>query len=305
MIPRAARTELEDGLGDRVRFDVPLSRHTSLRVGGCADAVATPTTREEMAQLLAMCNAHRLRHSVLGCGFNALVLDGGFEGVVIRTNQLRRLEERPGGALRAESGVSHSQITNFCIERGLSGLEFGCGIPGSIGGWVAMNAGIPAREVKDAVLEVEVMSPTGASVRCLKRGDLRFVYRALRGLAAGSVILSALFAVRISTPARLRAEVDRLLALRTDAQPRNVPSCGSVFKNPPGDYAGRLIESVGLKGRRIGGAQISPVHANFIANLGGATAEDVLALIQEAQKSVIDATGIRLVPEVRIIGRRA
>jgi UDP-N-acetylmuramate dehydrogenase len=201
--------------------------------------------------------------------------------------------------------VSHSQITNFCAERGLSGLEFGCGIPGSIGGWVAMNAGIPAREVKDAVREIEVMSPTGASVRHMERDELHFAYRALRGLAVGSVILSALFEVEISTPERVRAETDRLLALRGSSQPLNLPSCGSVFKNPPGDYAGRLIESVGLKGRRIGGAQISPVHANFITNLGGATARDVLALIEEAQQEVFDATGIRLVPEVRIVGRKA
>ena len=224
--------------------------------------------------------------------------------VAIRMSRLRMLQERPGRRLRAESGVSHSQITNFCAERGLSGLEFGCGIPGSIGAWVAMNAGIPDREVKDAIREIEVMSPTGASIRHLEREALRFEYRALRGLASGSVILSALFEVGISTPARVRAEIDRLLAQRGRSQPLNLPSCGSVFKNPPGDYAGRLIESVGLKGRRIGGAQISPVHANFITNLGRATAEDVLALIEEAQKKVFDATGIRLVPEVRIVGRR-
>jgi len=305
MISNAARAALEETLGDRVRFDVPLSKYTSLRVGGAADAVATPATREQMAQLLTVCSAQRLRHTVLGSGFNTLVLGGGFEGVVIRMSRLRRLQERPGGRLRAESGVSHSQITNFCAERGLSGLEFGCGIPGSIGGWVATNAGIPAREVKDAVHEVEVMSPTGASVRHLPRDGLRFVYRALRGLAAGSVILSALFEVGISTPARVRAEIDRLLAQRSRSQPLNLPSCGSVFKNPPGDYAGRLIESVGLKGQRTGGAQISPEHANFITNLGGATAGDVLALIEEAQEKVFDATGIRLVPEVRIVGRSA
>jgi UDP-N-acetylmuramate dehydrogenase len=305
MIRSAARADLAEALGDRVQFGVPLSRHTSLRVGGPADAVATPATRDELARLLAVCSAHRIPHAVLGSGFNALVLDGGFEGVVIRMHHWRRLEERPGGGLRAESGVSHSQITNFCVERGLCGLEFACGIPGSVGGWVAMNAGIPAREVKDAVVEIEVMSPTGTSVRHLRRDELRFSYRALRGLAAGSVILSALFAVEISTPARLRAEVDRLLALRSGVQPLNLPSCGSVFKNPPGDYAGRLIEIVGLKGRRIGGAQISPLHANFITNLGSASAGDVLALIEEAQKKVFDATGIRLVPEVRIVGRRA
>jgi UDP-N-acetylmuramate dehydrogenase len=304
MISKTARAEIEDALGDHVRFGVPLSRHTSLRVGGPADAVATPASRDEMARLLAVCHTHRIRHAVLGSGFNVLVRDDGFDGVVIRMNRWRRLEERPGGALRAEAGVSHSQISNFCVERGLSGLEFSCGIPGSVGGWVAMNAGIPAREMKDAVLEVEVMSPTGNTVRHLQRDELHFRYRALRGLAVGSVILSALFAVQMATPAPVRAEVERLLAARGDSQPLNLPSCGSVFKNPAGDYAGRLIEVVGLKGRRIGAAQISPMHANFITNLGGATAADVEALIAEAQREVFDATGIHLVPEVRMLGRR-
>jgi UDP-N-acetylmuramate dehydrogenase len=305
MISKAARAEIEEALGDHVRFGVPLSRHTSLRVGGPADAVATPATREEMARLLGVCSSHGIRHGILGSGFNVLVRDSGFDGVVIRMNRWRKLEERPGGSLRAEAGVSHSQITNYCSERGLSGLEFTCGIPGSVGGWVAMNAGIPDREMKDAVLEVEVMSPTGSGVRHLQRDELHFHYRSLRGLAVGSVILSALFAVQVATPAPVRAEVERLLAARGGSQPLNLPSCGSVFKNPAGDYAGRLIESVGLKGRRIGAAQISPVHANFITNLGGATAADVQALIDEAQKQVFDATGIRLVPEVRIMGRRA
>jgi UDP-N-acetylmuramate dehydrogenase len=305
MITPALRERLEEVLGDRVRFGVPLSRHTSLRVGGPADAVASPQSREDLARLLGLCHSLGIEHVVIGSGFNALVLDGGFDGVVIRLNGWRRLEERPGAALRAEAGVSHSQISNFCIERGLAGLEFACGIPGSIGGWLAMNAGIPSREMRDVVREIEVMSPTGARIRHLRRDELRFAYRALRGLAPGSLILSALFDVRISTPARVRAEVDRLLAARGASQPLHVPSCGSVFKNPPGDFAGRLIESVGLKGQRSGAAQISPMHANFITNLGGATAGDVLALIEAAQKQVFDSTGIRLVPEVRILGRRA
>jgi UDP-N-acetylmuramate dehydrogenase len=304
MIPAAAREGLQEALGDRVRFDVPLSRYTALRVGGPADAVATPTTREEASRLLSVCNRHQLMHTVLGSGFNTLVLDGGYAGVVIRMNQWRRLEERPGGLLRADAGVSHSQITNFCVGHGLAGLEFTCGIPGSVGGWIAMNAGVPSREIRDVLHEVEVMSPTGSRIRHLQSRSLHFEYRALRGLAPGSLILSALLEVTIARPGPVRAEVDRLLAQRGDAQPLNLPSCGSVFKNPPRDFAGRLIESVGLKGHRIGGAQISPMHANFITNLGGATAGDVLALIEEAQKRVEDTTGIRLVPEVRIVGKR-
>jgi len=165
-----------------------------------------------------------------------------------------------------------------------------------------MNAGIPGREVKDVVREIEVISPTGREMKHIPRAQLRFVYRALRGLAPGSVILSAVFSVTLSDTASLRAEVDRLLAARSNSQPLNVPSCGSVFVNPPGDFAGRLIEAAGLKGHRLGGAEISPVHANFIANCGGATAADVLALIREAQAAVWRTAGVRLVPEVRVIG---
>ena len=302
MIPRPAREALEEALGDRVRFDFPLARCTSLKIGGPVDAFATPATREEVAHTLAICAAHQIPHCVIGAGFNTLALDDRLEGVAIQLSKMRGLEERPDCSLRVEAGVSHSQLTNFCIERGLAGLEFGCGIPGTIGGWLAMNAGIPGREVKDVVQEIEVISPTGREVRHIPRAKLRFVYRALRGLAPSSVILSALFSVTLSDTHTVRAEVDRLLAARQGSQPLNVPSCGSVFVNPPGDFAGRLIEAAGLKGRRRGGAEISPIHANFIANRGGATAADVLALIQEAQAAVWKMAGVRLVTEVRVIG---
>jgi len=305
VIPRAARVELEEALGDRVRFDAPLSRHTSLRIGGPADALATPADRADLSRALAICARHRVPHLVLGAGFNTLALDAGVEGVVIQLGRFRRLEERPGGTLRAEAGVSHNQLIKFCIRHGFSGLEFGAGIPGTVGGWVAMNAGIPSREVQHVVREVEVMAPSGSSIRHLERAALRFVYRGLRGLAPGSLILSALLAVSFSTPARVKAEVADLLARRSQTQPLDVPSCGSVFKNPPGDHAGRLIEAAGLKGHRIGGAQISPVHANFIANVGGASAADVLALMREAQARVLAQSGIKLVPEVKVIGRKS
>ena len=305
MIPRPAREALEETLGDRVRFDFPLARCTSLRVGGPVSALATPATRDEIAHTLAICAAHQIPHCVIGGGFNTLVLDDRLEGVALQLGRLRGLEERPDCSLRVEAGVSHSQLTNFCIAHGLTGLEFGCGIPGTVGGWLAMNAGIPGREVKDVVQEIEVISPAGRGVRHIPRAELRFAYRALRGLAPGSVILSALFSVSLSDTGAVRAEVDRLLAARSNSQPLNVPSCGSVFKNPPGDFAGRLVEAAGLKGRRVGGAEISPMHANFIANRGGATAADILALIREAQAAVWRTAGVRLVPEVRIIGGKA
>ncbi len=302
MIPRPARVALEELLGDRVHFDFSLSRCTSLRIGGPVDALARPATRSEVTRTLRICATHRVPRWVIGSGFNTLALDSRLEGVAISLGKLRLLEERPGRHLRAEAGVSHSQLTNFCIERGFSGLEFACGIPGTVGGWLAMNAGVPGREMKDAVVELEVISPSGRKLRHLARSELKFAYRALQGLAPGSLILSALFEIGLSEPEAVRAAVDQLLARRAESQPLNVPSCGSVFKNPPGDFAGRLLEAAGMKGRCLGGAEISPLHANFIANRGGATAADVLGLIDEARAAVWRASSVRLVPEVRILG---
>jgi UDP-N-acetylmuramate dehydrogenase len=305
LIEGAAREALEEAAGDAVRFDVPMSRFTSLRVGGPVDALATPEDRRTLARVLRVCTSHRLPHAVIGKGFNSIVRDEGLTGVALHLSRFRGLGVRPGGFVRSESGVSHRQITRFCQARGLAGLEFGAGIPGSVGGWVAMNAGIGTRELEDVVRELEVMSPTGARIRHLERSLLRFSYRALRGLAPGSVILSALLEVRISTPAEVKGEVDRLLAERVARQPLDLPSCGSVFKNPPGGFAGQLIEAAGLKGERIGGAQISTTHANFIVNTGKATALDVISLIAKARALVHFRTGIVLEPEVKILGRAA
>ena len=304
MIPAGARRELETSLGERVRFDVPLARLTSLRVGGPADAVATPADRDELARLLAICTRHGVPHQLIGAGFNTLALDAGLEGVVIQLSRFRRLERESDGALRVEAGASHAQVTRFCVQHGLAGLEFAAGIPGTLGGWIAMNAGIPGREMKDVVEDVEVLEPAADTPAFVPADALRFAYRTLAGLAPGSVIVSARLRVAVSERAAVEAAVEQGLARRAATQPLNVPSCGSVFKNPPGDFAGRLIEQSGLKGHRVGGAQISPIHANFIANTGGATAADVLALIEEAQARVQAASGARLEREVRIVGGR-
>ncbi len=305
MIAADVRDELVAALGDAIRFDVETHRLTSLRVGGPADAVAAPPDRASLAALLRLCARHRLPHRVLGRGFNTVVRDEGVDGVVIQLAKWRRLEQRPGGLLRAEAGVTHSTLTRFCSERGFSGLEFGAGIPGSLGGWIAMNAGIGEREAKDVVREVEVMSPTGARVKRIPRERLCFRYRALNGLAPGSVILAALLDVKLSEPSAVQAEVDQLLAKRAATQPTDMPSCGSVFKNPPHNYAGRLIEAAGLKGVERGGAQISTLHANFIVNRGDATCSDVLALIGRARTVVRLKTGIELEPEVKVWGRES
>jgi UDP-N-acetylmuramate dehydrogenase len=304
VIAPAARDALVDALGGAVRFGVPLARFTSLRVGGPADALASPPDREALGRCLRLCAEHGVPVSVLGNGFNTLVRDAGVEGLVLRVNAFRALRHDAGGELAAEAGVTHATLARHCAAHGLAGLEFAAGIPGTVGGWIAMNAGVPDREVKDAVRAVEVMSAEGAR-RCLPAAELGFAYRSAQGLARGAVVVAAAFRVRPCPPAEVQAEIDRHLERRARTQPLDVPSCGSVFKNPPGDFAGRLIEAAGLKGRRVGGAEISSVHANFIVNRGGATARDVLALIDEARERVLERTGTRLEPEVRVVGREA
>lgn len=303
MIAPVAREALETLLGDRVGFDVPLSRHTSLRVGGPAEAMATPADAAELGRVLALCNAHDLPTRVLGAGFNVLVADDGLEGVVLRLKKLRAIEQVGEDKIAVEAGASHATITRFCLEHGWAGLEFGAGIPGTLGGWLAMNAGIGVREIKDVVRSVTWMDTRGALAPAAERRHLDFRYRELAGLPEGAVLVAAELAVTRSEPEAIQREIDRLLARRAATQPTDVPSCGSVFRNPEGDHAGRLIEAAGLKGARVGGAEISDVHANFIVNRGGATAGDVLALIALARETVERETGVALQTEVQLIGR--
>lgn len=303
MIAAAARRALEALLGANVAFDVPLARHTSLRVGGPADALARPASREDLVRLLALCAEQGLPVHALGAGFNTLVDDRGLAGVVIQLGRLRGLWLETETLLHAEAGVSHSQVARYCSERGLSGLEFAAGIPGSVGGWIAMNAGVPQREMRHVLREALVLLPGGVLQR-MENDALGFGYRAARGLPAGALIVSGRFALERTAPEAVAAEIERMLARRAATQPLDRPSCGSVFVNPPGDFAGRLIEAAGLKGRRIGGAEISEVHANFIVNRGGASAQDVLDLIALARSEVERHSGVKLETEVRILGRQ-
>ncbi len=302
MIEAAARKELESCLAERVEFDVALSRHTSLRIGGPADALATPQDRDELAQTLRVCRKHGLPTSVLGAGFNALVQEGGIRGVVLRLKKLRGIERESTDSIAIEAGASHATITRYCIEHGLAGLEFAAGIPGTLGGWLAMNAGIGVREMKDVVLGIELMSGDGDGVSRIPRQDLDFRYRALAGLETDPIIVAASLHVEERDRGAVQSEVGRLLAQRQSTQPIDIPSCGSVFRNPPGDFAGRLIEAAGLKGAREGDAEISSVHANFIVNHAAATAQDVLRLIERARSEVESGTGIHLETEVKILG---
>lgn len=296
---RAAMTEL---LGDRVAFDVAMARHTSLRVGGPAEAVGTPRSCDEVVACAALCERFGLPLTPVGGGFNLLVRDGGLAGLVLRTAKLRALSLQET-TLIAEAGVSHSQVARFCGERGLRGLEFAAGIPGNVGGWIAMNAGVPERQVADAVTAVDVADAAGIAQK--NADTLAFAYRAAPGLADDSVAVRAYFEVAPGDPGEVRGQIERHLAHRRLTQPVDQPSCGSVFKNPAGEHAGQLIEAAGLKGLRVGAASISTLHANFITTEPGACASDVVALIERAQEAVLSQMGLLLEPEVRIVGEPA
>lgn len=302
MIAADTRRALEAVLGDRVEFDVALARYTSLRIGGPADAIATPADLTELRNVLGICTEHALPTIVLGAGFNVLIREGGIRGVVLRLKKLRRIDADGPNLISVEAGASHATITRYCVEHALTGLEFGAGIPGTLGGWLAMNAGIGVREMKDVVFDIDILDRTGKQSLRIARNELDFHYRALEGLQPGSVIVAARLRVEASERAQVQSEIDRLLADRQTSQPIDIPSCGSVFRNPPDRFAGQLIEAAGLKGAREGAAQISRVHANFIVNHGGATASDVLRLIERAQAKVAEETGIRLETEVKLLG---
>jgi len=288
-------------LPGEVALGESLARWTSLRVGGPADAFARIQSRAALERFCAFAGARALPVLWLGGGFNLLVRDGGVRGAVARLAGLRELALGPDGRVRAEAGASHTSVTRFCAENGRTGLEFAVGIPGTVGGWIAMNAGTREREMKDVVVEVEIFDPAARAFRTLERSALRFAYRHT-ALPRGAVVVAASFATGADLPERIRERQQRGMAQRRATQPVDQPSCGSVFVNPPGDFAGRLIEAAGMKGARAGGAMISELHANFIVNTGGARAADVLALIERAREAVRANSGVSLETEVRIVG---
>ncbi len=303
MIEPQHRIALSKFMEEGILFDVPMSRHTSLRVGGPAAAMAIPHDPEQLSQLLQYCRAHDIDCMVHGGGFNTLVLDGGIDAVVISLCRFRALHPVGASDLYAEVGLPHHRVVRYCEKRGLAGLEFAVGVPGTVGGWLAMNAGIGTQEIENVVRSIEVMKPSGGKPYSIPREELQFEYRKLGGIPEGTLLLSATFALRKGDPEAIRAEIDRLMEKRAATQPITQPSCGSVFKNPPGDSAGRLIEAAGLKGLRVGGAQISTLHANFIVTTPEARAADVVALIERAQTEVKQRSGVELETEVKILGR--
>jgi UDP-N-acetylmuramate dehydrogenase len=297
------RKVLKAMLENNVAFDQPMERFTTFRVGGKAEAVCFVEDSGCLERVLAYAKGTATPYLVVGRGSNLLVKDGGVMGLAIILRGKLALFERTGekrDRVFAGAGLHLSECLNACRQEGLGGLEFLAGIPGTVGGAVAMNAGAWGKETGDVVCEVEIILPSGERVTRY-RSDLHFSYRRF-SMPEGAVIVKVGFQGIPENPEAVEQRMRHYLELRKKTQPLEYPSGGSVFKNPPKDYAGRLIEKVGLKGFRIGGAMISGKHANFIVNTGGATAGDVLALMEVARKKVKEETGVDLEPEIRVVG---
>lgn len=281
-------------------YDVPMADHTSWRAGGRARRGYRPADVQDLCTFLRDLAADEPLLWV-GLGSNLLVRDGGFAGTVIFTfGALAGLEWLDADALRAGAGVSCAKVARECARRGLTGLEFLAGIPGTMGGALAMNAGAFGGETWQHVRAVETVDRSGR-LHTRPPSDYRIGYRRVEGVP-GEWFLAAQLVMARGDAAAAQARIRDLLARRGATQPTQQHSCGSVFRNPPGDHAARLIEATGLKGLQQGGARVSEQHANFIINTGTATASDIETLINRVRDRVAQARGIRLEPEVRIVG---
>jgi UDP-N-acetylmuramate dehydrogenase len=295
--------DLSDLPGE-VRLAEPMSRHTTLRIGGPADAWVAPRSIAELSELLARCGERGIPVVGVGGGSNLLVRDGGVRGVVISTKNLRRLERRGATGIVVEAGVSTGKLLHAATEWELGKLEFLGGVPGSVGGGLVMNAGTYLGEFKDATTEVvSLRIADGATVR-RDHAACGFAYRH-SALPPTEIVVEATLELVPRPRAEMEATVRALRDRRHEREPKAVANAGSIFKNPTGMFAGKLIEECGLKGRRIGAAEVSPKHANWIVNTGGAKAADILALVDVVRSEVRARHGIELEMEVKVIGVEA
>jgi len=303
-VGRVDRQAWQENFGERARFAEPLARHTSFRIGGPADVWVDVADAAQIRRVQTMAAAAGLPVFVLGGGTNILVSDKGVRGVVLHLGRpLAALEWRTNGAgqhVRAGAAVPFKRLVTEAVARNLAGLEFAEGIPGTVGGGLLMNAGAFGGEIADIVEYIEGVDAHGALQR-IPRRDLHFGYRHF-DLAPGFIVTQLEFLLRPGDATAIRARCADAKRRREAHQPLGYPNAGSIFKNPPGAFAGRLIEAAGMKRVRQGGAMVSEQHANFIVNIGGATAADVYGLMGEVKRRVADMTGIQLEPEIRLVG---
>ena len=283
-----------------LRFDEPMSRHTSFRIGGPVAVMAFPKSGEELAEILKVSALMDMKPAILGAGTNVLAPDEGIDGLVICLKDcMGGMEQLDDTTIRVAAGVTMTRAAVFAANLGLSGMEFAHGIPGSVGGGVYMNAGAYGGEIKDICVAVEVMDMEGNITR--RTGEeMGFSYRHSILEEEQAIVLSADFKLTPADTEDVKAKMKELQGKRSASQPLDLPSAGSAFKRPVGGFAAALIDQAGLKGYTVGGAAISTKHAGFAVNVGGATAADVQNLLRQVSDIVFEKSGIRLEPEVRI-----
>jgi UDP-N-acetylmuramate dehydrogenase len=284
------------------RADVPMGAHCSFRAGGRVDCLLVPRGEAAFLRVLGRLRDMALPHFVMGAGTNLLVRDGGFRGAIVKPGALMRAVCVRGGRVTALCGASLGAVAEAAAAASLSGLEFAHGIPGSVGGALYMNAGAYGGDIGGVTESARVFLPDEGRVVSLRRDEMAFSYRDSLFRSSDGIVLEACFALRPGDEAEIRARMSEFARRRAEKQPLHLPSAGSFFKRPAGGFAGRLIEDAGLAGLACGGARISPLHAGFIVNEGGATAAEIIDLAEIARNIVFDRFGVMLHPEVRIIG---
>ncbi|EUJ24964.1 UDP-N-acetylenolpyruvoylglucosamine reductase [Listeria grandensis FSL F6-0971] len=277
-----------------------LATYTFTKTGGQADIFAMPTSHDLAAKTITFANTNQIPLTVLGNGSNLIIKDGGIRGIVMYLDALNVIK-REGAKIIAGCGAKIIDVSRFALDASLSGLEFACGIPGSVGGALYMNAGAYGGEISDVLTEATVLTSTG-ELKHLQKDQLEARYRRSSIADKHYIVLEAVFELALGDKQVIRLKMDELTEARESKQPLEYPSCGSVFKRPPGHFAGKLIQEAGLQGYQIGGAQVSRKHAGFIVNIDKATATDYMTLIEHVQKTVFEASGIMLETEVKIIG---
>lgn len=286
---------------DQIRREEPLSRHTTFRVGGPAEYLVTPQIAQ-IPQVVELCRRYDLPLTVIGNGSNLLIADGGLRGVVMEIGKaasgIRVIDEE---GLAVSAGSLLSETAAFAAREGLAGMEFAAGIPGSLGGAVVMNAGAYGGEMKDILSGVRVLTQRG-EIRVRPADELELSYRHSRMMDERDIVLEARLNLTQDSTAVIRARMEELRKKRVEKQPLEYPSAGSTFKRPEGYFAGKLIEDAGLRGFRVGDAQVSEKHCGFVINRGAATAAQILELMQEVQRRVREHSGVDLEPEVRLLG---
>lgn len=298
----ACRKKLQELVKKPILFDVPMKKHTTWKVGGPADCMVFPSSMEEVEAIVSFLNQEGIKYNVIGNGSNLLVADAGIRGVVIKMGEAFSACAWHDNEAVAEAGMLLPSLALEAAERSLSGLEFAAGIPGSIGGAVRMNAGAYGGTIGEYVTKVEAVEYNTGRRLVLTAEQLSFAYRESSLFHLPAIICRIHLRLPCGQREASMEKIKELLNLRSLKQPLEYPSCGSVFRNPKNDHAGRLIEMANLRGLQIGGAKVSKKHGNFIVNLGGAKAKDIKALILAVQNKVEEISGIRLEMEVRMLG---